>query len=267
MSWLISPSKEFVWFGATNVDAERGDEPDYGMSLRIPPLMKVEDAIEQAPVVYAEMDEARSGAALLNLVERHLRRITGEETFVDRWPQGLSIYVDLQPKRLQLLARRLAAVGTECPKEMATLSVMAYALLGLAEDRKIANPTEDRNCVWCHLTALPPSKYCENHHISRESRIEQTKKRGSGENLDVARRHARRIRVIASGLWRNEQGLYSRLYRQLVGITGGFEYVTASTGDTSGRRICDRRKDWHKWRRVVYLFMEGSTTRSEGTRR
>lgn len=221
LSWLTSRSNEFVSSGNAIVDPARGDEPGYGMSLHIPPIMKVEDAIEQAPVVYTEIDEARSGTALLNLAEHHLRKIIDPEIFAERWPEGLSAYAGLEPERLQLLARRLVALGTSYPREMSAVSIMAYALLGLAEDRKFAESDEDHDCLWCYRTALSPSKYCAIHHISREARVERTKKRGSRENLDVARRHARHIRKIADNLWRNEQGIYNRLYRQLVGMTGG----------------------------------------------
>lgn len=221
MSWPTSHSKELVWIGETIVGMGQGDESDYGMSLRIPPLMNVEHAIEQAPVIYAEMDKARSGTTLLRLLERHLERIAGEEMFAKWWSDGLSIYKDLQPERLQMLARGIVAFGVDYPRESAAISIMAYVLLGLAEDRKIANPVKDCNCVWCPLTALPTSKYCKTHKISRKQRRKRTKKERSADNLDVVRRHACRISKIADDLWKNEQGIYNKLFRQLVGMTGG----------------------------------------------
>lgn len=221
LSWLTSRSNWFVWDGVAIVDASRGDEPDYGMSLQIPPLMNVEDAIEQAPVIYSEMNGARSGTALFNLVGHHLREIIDPEIFAERFPGGLSVYAGLKPERLQMLARRLVALGTDYPRVMSAVSIMAYALFGLAEDREFAKPDQDHHCLWCYLTALSPSKYCEIHRISRKDRIESTKKQRDGDNLDVVRRHARRIREIAANLWKNEQGVYNRLYRQLVGMVGG----------------------------------------------
>lgn len=255
MSWLTIRSKGFVWFGATIVDVERGDEPAYGMSLHIPPIMKLEDAIEQAPAIYTEINAARSGTALLDLVERQLRRITDQKTFADRWPEGLSVYTDLKPKRLQLLARRVAALGASHPNEMTAVSIIVCALLGLAADREITNTAQDHDCVWCFRTALSPSKYCEIHHIPRKDRIERTKKRGGGENLDVVRRRARRIGEIAVNLRRNEQGVYNRLYRQLAGMTGGLNTLpppleTVQDSEfATGARIGTNGGEW-----FIYLW-------------
>ncbi len=219
--WSAFRSKSFIWTGEAILEAQQGDELEYGMSLQIPPVMKLDDAIKQAPAVYAEIDKARSGTALLTLVERHLREITDPEIFAQRWPDGLSIYASLKPKRLQLLALRLAAFGSSYPKEMAAVSIMVYAVRGLAGDREMADPVEEDKRVWCPLTALSPSKYCETHQISREQRRNRTKKEGGEDNLDVVRRYACRISKIADDLWKNEQGIYNRLYRQLVGMTGG----------------------------------------------
>ena len=217
--WLAARSKSYIWTGEAILEAQRGDELEYGMSLQIPPVMKLDDAKKQAPAVYDEMNKVRSGSALLILVELHLRKITNPEIFSQRWPKGLSIYSNLKPKRLQLLALRLAAFGSSYPKCMAAASIMVYAVRGLAGDREKTHPVEENKCAWCPLTALPPSKYCETHQISREQRRSQTKKEDEN-NLDVVRRHARCISEIADNLWKNEQGIYNKLFRQLVGMTG-----------------------------------------------
>lgn len=221
--WLAARSKSYIWTGEAILEAQQGDELEYGMSLQIPPVMKLDDAKEQAPAVYDEIDKVRSGAALLTLIERQLQTIADPEIFSQRWPDGLSVYMSLKPKRLQLLALRLAALGSSYPKTMAAVSIMVYAVRGLASDREKANPVEEDKCAWCPLTALPPSKYCETHQISREQRRDRIKKNKNNknkDNLDVVRRHASRISKIADDLWKNKQGIYNKLYQQLVGMTG-----------------------------------------------
>lgn len=198
------------------LEAQQGDELQYGVSLHIPPVMKLEQARERAPAVYAEIDKARSGTALLTLVERHLREVTDPEIFAQQW--DLSVYTSHKPERLQLLARRLAAFGISNPKEFAAVSIMVYAVIGLATDQDHATPARDHHCGLCYQTALSPRKYCATHCISREDHIERTRKRGSAENLDVTRRRACRIGEIADHLWRNEHGIYKRLRCQLHGI-------------------------------------------------
>lgn len=217
--WPGFRSDGYVWPGAAILEAQQGDELEYRVSLRIPPVMKLKDARERAPTIFTEMNETCSGAALLTSIERHLREIAGPAVFVQRWPDGLSVYAGLEPERLRLFARRLAAFGISNPKELAAVSIMVYAVLGLAEDREFAMPTEDNHCSWCYQTALSPSKYCAVHRISRQEHLVHTKKRGNAENLDVVRRRARRIREIADDLRKDERGIYRRLFCQLQGIT------------------------------------------------
>ena len=219
---LNAQLSEHMWDGSTLVAINRDEKREHGTALRILPTMTPKKAVARAPDTYAELENASTGEMLLALIERNLQRILGPEAFATQWPKELSAYENLAPRRLQLLARRVMNLQLNYPQEMASLSIIAYALLGYADLREINNLEKyGAECELCYRTAMWPSKYCERDQASKENRRRGTKKRGASENLEVSRRRARRICEIALMLRRSEQSLYGRLHWQLLGIAGG----------------------------------------------
>lgn len=215
LSWLkrISNSNHFICDGDTMLREWRAESRDYKIKLDIPSLMQLSDAQSLAPTVHDDIERLRSGTALLDFVERTLGKVMGESGFAQNWPKGLSEYTDLQPVRLQRLAYDVLCVTTDYVRETAAISIMTYALIGLASQVK---STPRYFCRLCYRTAVSKRRYCELHQMTRDDRIIYTKKRRrESENRDVVRRRAERIRKLAIGLQLKEDGPYQRMFWQL----------------------------------------------------
>lgn len=210
---------ELMWSGADMVRISREDIHEYGTALHIHATMKLRAAIAQAPDTYAELNKCSTGEMLLAAVEQYLERVPGQQAVASKRPNTSSAYEDFARDKLQHLARRVISLQKTHPQEMASLSLITYALLGFADDRE--SNDYDVQCQHCYRTAVWPSKYCAQDYASDENRLRRTKKRGAQENLEVSRRRGRRIQQIAAMLRRNQQSLCCRLFRQLFGMTGG----------------------------------------------
>lgn len=213
---------ELIWFGAGLVDAMRGDKKEYATAITIPSTMHVVRAIRRAPSIYAKFAQVGPGKLLLDILERYLLTLLGEDLYAVKWRRQLSGYKSLEGGMLQHLARRVLALRSNFPEAIPALSIFAYALLGLAAEQDSENPRPSRTqCPGCYRTAAAPLKYCVTDHITRTGRRDGTKKRGADENLAVNRRRAPRIKAVARALCEDEQTIYGKLFRQLLGVTGG----------------------------------------------
>jgi hypothetical protein len=213
---------ELIFWGSDMVRVSREDKREYGTALRIHATMKLQVAIAQAPDTYAELNKCSTGEMLLAAVEQYLQRVPGQQAVATKRPDTSSAYADLARNKLQHLARLVISLQKTHPQEMASLSLITYALLGFADERK-DNDDNDYGiqCQCCYRTAVWPSKYCAQDLASDENRGRRTKKDGAQENLAVSRRRRRRIKQIAAMLCRNQQSLCRRLVRQVFGMTEG----------------------------------------------
>lgn len=228
-TFLISAASEFIWHGVALIEWMQADKREYEMPLEVPPIMAIEEATERAPGFYAEVCRARSGMSLLNVIEYHLRKID-PKTFAGRWQEKLlSAYEYPEPNQIESLAHQLIVQARHDPNTTAVLSIMAYALIGLANSEWLENFTKRSAqrryaiCRYCPLTALPPSRYCPIHRTSRIGRAKGTKRKGSTDNLELRRRRAAKISKIAIEIAKDERLPYGRLRRQLLGLTGGLD--------------------------------------------